>query len=67
MASELAKQRGAPLTYWVKHWPTDLAVMGLIPRESGNLVKPKQGSIAHNLSLSSSHLPDITEIQLKWM
>ena len=41
-------------------------VLGLIPASKGrNPVKHKQGSMAHNLSLSSSHCPDMIEILLK--
>ena len=43
-----------PVTQWVKHWPSDLAVSGLIPSEGG--------FITHSLSLWPSHYPDMTEI-----
>ena len=51
---------GAPVAHWFKRWPTDLAVClrrGSFHRE--------RGSIAHSLSLSSAHRPDMTEILLK--
>ena len=52
----------AQVAQWVKVWPTDLAVMGSIPAWGEDLFYRKRGSIAHSLSLSSTHHPDITEI-----
>ena len=54
---------GAPVAQWVKRWPTDLAVPSSIPTRG--LLNRKWGSIAHSLSLSTSHRPDMTEILLK--
>ena len=64
---------GAPVAQWVKRWPTDLAVPSSIPtrgekktkEKKKNLLNRKRGSIAHSLSLSTSHRPDMTEILLK--
>ena len=64
---------GAPVAQWVKRWPTDLAVPSSIPtrgekktkERKKNLLNRKRGSIAHSLSLSTSHRPDMTEILLK--
>ena len=47
----------------VKRWPTDLALSGSNPAE-GNIFNRKRCSIAHSLSLSNSHRPDMTEILL---
>ena len=58
---------GTPLAQWVKHWLTDLAVPSSSPAQQGerrNLLNCKGGSIAHPLSLSTSHHPDITEIHV---
>ena len=55
--------RGAPVAQWVKRWPTDLAEFN--PHSRRNLLIRKRSSIAHSLSLSSKHRPDITEILLK--
>ena len=46
------------VTPWIQHWPADLAVPSLIPRER-ILFNHKKGSIAHSLSLSPSHCPDM--------
>ena len=56
---------GAPVAQWVKRWPTDLAVVSYSPARGEDLFNRKQGSIAHSLSLSSAHRPDMTEILLK--
>ena len=47
---------GALVAQWVMGWSTYLAVPGSIPA---------WGSIAHSLSVSSAHSPDLTEILLK--
>ena len=44
---------------WVKCWPASLGVLGSISAADRNLFSCKQGSIAHSLSLSPSHHPDI--------
>ena len=54
-----------PVAQWVKHWPTDLAVLGSIPTWGGDLFNRKQGSIAPSFLLSSIHRPDMTETLLK--
>ena len=56
-------ESGAPVAQWIKRWPTDLAVPGSIPTRG--FLDRKRGSIAHSLSLSSAHRPDMTEIPLK--
>ena len=56
---------GAPVAQWVKRWPTDLAVVSSSPARGEDLFNRKRGSIAHSLSLSSDHRPDMTEILLK--
>ena len=50
--------------HWLslKHWPADLAVTEASPALGGYLFNPKQGPIAHSLSLSPTHHPDMTEI-----
>ena len=55
---------GAPVVQWVKRWPTDLADR-LRPPFEAKFSQP--GSIAHRLSLSTSHRPDMTERLLKRM
>ena len=52
------------MAQWVKRWTTDLAVPSSIPTR-GEIFNRKPGSIAHSLSLSTSHRPDMTEILLK--
>ena len=54
---------GDSVALLVKCWPTELAV--LRPCSRRNLLNPKLGSIAHSLSLSSAHGPDMTEILLE--
>ena len=54
--------KGAPVAQWVKRWPPDPAVTGLIPTPGENLPNCKGSSTAHSLSLSSYHHRDITEI-----
>ena len=44
---------------WVKGWPADLAVLGLIPAEGGHHFICKQGSISQTLSLLHPHCLDI--------
>ena len=58
---------GGLVAQWIRHWPVDLAVLGLSsPPPSGeNLFNHKQGFIAHSLSLSSTHHPDITKVLMK--
>ena len=56
--------RGAPVAQWVKRWPTDLADRVQSPLRR-NLLNRKRSSIAHSLSLSASHRPDMTETLLK--
>ena len=51
----------SPVTQWVKRWPTDLVVPGSIPALGGDLFNRKRDSIAHSLSLSSVHRPDMTD------
>ena len=62
----MAFQRGgeAPVAQWVNHWPTDIAdrVRSLLEAKSS---QPETGSIAHSLSLSTTHRPDMTKILLK--
>ena len=53
----------APVAQWVKRWLADLAVPSLRPIRSR--ISRNRGSIAHSLSLSTSHRPDMTEILLK--
>ena len=55
---------GAPVTQWVKRWPTDLADRVRSPLEAKSSHR-KRSSIAHSLSLSTSHCPDMTETLLK--
>ena len=55
----------SPVAQWFKRWPTDLEVTGSSPARCGNLSNRKRGSIAHSLSLSPNHRPDMTEILLK--
>ena len=55
----------APVVQWVKRWPTDLAVVSSSTARFEDLFNRKRGSIAHSLSLSSAHRPDMTEILLK--
>ena len=55
---------GGPVGQWVKRWPAVLVFPSSIP-VGGNLFDRKQGSIAHNLSLSPSYRPDMTEMLLK--
>ena len=57
---------GAPVAQWVKPCLADQAVLSSIPR-GRNRFNCKLGSIAHSLSLSPFHHPDITELLLKRM
>ena len=61
----LIDKLGAPVAQWVKRWPTDLAVVSSSPAWGEDLFSRKRVSIAHSLSLSSAHRPDMTEILLK--
>ena len=63
----LHENRRAPVhvAQWVKRWPTDLAVMSSLPARGEIFSNRKRGSIAHSLSLSTCHPPDMTEILLK--
>ena len=55
---------GVPVAHIVKCWPTDL--LDRVHLRSGrNLLSHKRSSIAHNLSLSTSHRSVMTEILLK--
>ena len=58
----LPKKYGARLAQLVKLWPADLAVPGLSPAQGEIFSIVNRGAIAHSLSLSSSHRPDMTEI-----
>ena len=53
---------GALVTQWVKRWPTDLAVVSSSPARDEDLFNCERAPIAHSLSLSSAHHPDMTEI-----
>ena len=64
-ASQLPGRGGALVAQWVKRWPTDLVVVSSSPARGEDLFNRKRGSIAHSLSLSSAHRPDMTEILLK--
>ena len=57
---------GAPVTQWVKRWPTDLAdrVQSSLEMKSSQPNR-KRSSISHSLSLSLKHRPDMIEILLK--
>ena len=46
----------------VKRWPSDIAVSVSSTARGGDLFNRKRGSIAHSLSLSPAHHPDMTEI-----
>ena len=59
------KEFGAPVAQKVKHWPAALAVLGLRPAGGENLFNQDLGFIAHSLSFSSSHHPNMTEVLLK--
>ena len=54
-ASSFLEELGVPVAQWVKRWPTDLALEAKSSHR-------KRGSIAHSISLSSAHCPDMTEI-----
>ena len=56
--------KGSPVAQWVKRWPTDLAVPGW-SLARGGFFSTVTGSIAHRLSLSFAHRPDMTKILLK--
>ena len=59
--------RGAPVlvAQCVKHLPADLVVPDSSPALEEIFPNRKWGSIAYNLSLSSAHRSDMTEILLK--
>ena len=61
------RNEGAPVAQWVKRWPTDLAVVISSPAKGEDLFNCKRSFVAHSLSLSSAHRPDMTEILLKRM
>ena len=65
VANSFFKEFGAPVAQKVKHWPAALAVLGLRPAGGENLFNQELGFIAHSLSFSSSHQPDMTEVLLK--
>ena len=54
----------APAAQWIKQWPTDLEDLGSNPACGGTPYNYRLGSIAHSLSLSSSHRPGKTKILL---
>ena len=56
---------GAPVAQWVQRWPTDLAVVSSSLARGEDLFNRKRGSIAHSISLSSVHRPDMPKILLK--
>ena len=60
-------EKKSPVAQWVKPWPADLVVVGSSPAGGGDLFNCNRGSIAHSLSISSTHHPDLTEILLKRM
>ena len=64
--SEHAQMRllyGAPVVLWVKRLSTELAVPCSRSAGGGNLFNRNgPGSMAHSLSLSHSHRPDMTDI-----
>ena len=55
---------GAPVAQWVKRWPIDLADRVRSSPEVKSFNR-KRSFIAHSLSLSSEHRPDITGMLLK--
>ena len=55
----------SPVARYVERSPAGLAVRGSRPAGCRNLFSRKRGFIAHNLSLSSIHNPDMTETLLK--
>ena len=59
------KDLEAPVAQWVKQWPTDLVVLGLILASGRGLSNCKRGCVAHSFSLSPAHCPDMTEILLE--
>ena len=63
----LYTRKGVPEAQWVKPWPADLVVVGSSPAGGRDLFNGNRGSIAHSLSLLSTHHPDLTEILLKKM
>ena len=48
---------------WVKRWQTDLAAPGRV-HVGGHILNHKRGSIAHRLSLSNPHCPNMTDTLL---
>ena len=58
-ALKYERKRGAPVTQLAKRWPYYLAAPGSSSLGSGNLSDRKQESIAHSLSLSPTHCPDM--------
>ena len=62
---ELIRFSGDLVPQWVKRWPAVLAAPEFEYHSRRNLLNRKRGSIAHSLSLSSSHRPDMAKILLK--
>ena len=60
-----SKHKRAPVAQQVKCWPAHLAVHSLIPTRGRDIFYPEWGSMAHSLSLSSIHHPDMTIILSK--
>ena len=56
---------GASVAQRVKRWPADLSVPGLSPASGLDFFNRKRDSVAHGLSLSLTHRPDMTKILLK--
>ena len=52
------KQVLSPVAQWVKRWPADPSVPRSSPARGEIFSTVKRGSIAHSLSLSTSHRPD---------
>ena len=61
LSSELL---GDPVPQYIKHCYANLVVQGSRLDEGGDLSNLKLGYIAHSLSFSTSHSPDVTEILL---
>ena len=65
ICTSFCKLAGAPVARYVNSWPSDLAVPGSRSIGGGNLSNSNQDAIAHNLSLSPSYRPDMSEILVK--
>ena len=61
----LSKLIGAPVAQKVKRLTADLVAAGSRPARGANFFNSERGSIAQNVSLSPTHLPDMTGILLK--